>query len=72
MQNALRNEGRYGDAILETWNWMDDITDNNASGLILIRGGWLKSKRGSGVFMFDDIAGWASESIGFRNTLILQ
>lgn len=72
MQNALRNEGRYGDAILETWNWMDDITDNNASGLILIRGGWLKSKRGSGVFMFDDIAGWASESIGFRTTLIIQ
>ena len=48
LKAALKGTGRYGDGYVETWGWVGDWTDNNASGPFPVRGRRLRSCVGCG------------------------
>ena len=43
LKTALEEIGRYGDGYAETWGWVGDDTNNDASGPFPVRGRPLQS-----------------------------
>ncbi len=65
LKTALETLGRYGDGYSETWGWLGDWTNNDASGPFTTRGAHWYDTSEAGVFAFDDASGTYGSHVRF-------